>query len=291
MVTALRGAPAGTTAIRFDIAGTTHELPVGTSHAGDFAGTRLVFTMSKDNDLAWIREWASWHNRIQGADSVVFFDNGSSRYSTGEIEETLLSTGGLKHVCVLDWRGRYGQTDPALRINPFYILFLQVSAMSVALRRFASGAFGLMNCDIDELISSPAGTSAFELAQASRHGLLVMRGRFMEPVAGAGNGGRRPPRRCRRCSRVWRRPRRGRKRGGRDRPGRGVKKTRSVPPYMPGAENRRWLGRERAEGLSSRHFRAINTGWKDNRAEIADIDPAALVKDATFANLVHRHVF
>lgn len=291
MVTELGGVPAGTTAIVMELTGTTHELPVGPSHAGDFAGTRLLFTMSKDNDLAWIREWASWHVRQQGADAVVLFDNGSTRYALAEIEETLLSIDGLSRVAVIAWPGRYGMTDPALRLNPFYILFSQVGSMSTVLRRFAADANGLMNCDVDELVTSPAGSSAFDLARASRQGLLVMRGRFMEPYPSGGDAGARTHRhylhRFADRRRSLSRPRK----WVLDPMRPWVRDNLAVHPYMHWIENRPWFGKAQHPAVYYRHFRAINTGWKDNRASVRGLDLSDLVRDEAYAALVESNSF
>jgi hypothetical protein len=290
-LTALSGAPAGTTAIRLEFAGTAHELPVGASHAGDFTGRRVLFTMSKDNDLAWIAEWARWHVRQQGADAVVLFDNGSRRYAPGAIEETLLAVDGLERVSVASWPGRYGMTDPALRVNPFYILFLQVGSMSVALRRFAPAALGLMNADIDELVTTPPGASAFELARRARHGLLVMRGQFIEPLPSGGEPGKRTHRHYQHLHRDPRRALSRPKKWVLDPSRAWLRDNLAVHPYMHWIENRPWFGKASEPGTYYRHFRAINTGWKDDRATAAGLDPADLVLDEAFAELVDRHAF
>src|SRR5690606_31639307 len=51
MITALSGAPAGTTAIRFDLGGEQFELPVQASGTRALAGRRLLFSINRDNEL------------------------------------------------------------------------------------------------------------------------------------------------------------------------------------------------------------------------------------------------
>jgi hypothetical protein len=291
MITELSGAPTGTTAVRFSLAGSDHELAVGPNLAEQFAGKRVVFTMSKDNDLAWVAEWARWHVKLQGANSVVFFDNGSMRYATGEIEETLLAIDGLGKVAVLDWPFRYGMTDEALNVNPFYVLFLQVSSMSVALRRMAAGAYGLMNCDVDELVATPPGETAFDLAHVARQGLLVMRGRYMEPVPTGGAPGTRTHRNYHHMFGDQRRAASRPRKWVLDPMRPWVRDNLSVHPYMHWIDGRPWFGKSASEHVFYRHFRAINTGWKDDRADAGGIEPASLVRDDEFAALVERHAF
>ena len=52
---------------------------------GAFAGRNCLMTLSRDNALDWIRDWAAFHVREHGADAVLFFDNGSTDYRPEEI--------------------------------------------------------------------------------------------------------------------------------------------------------------------------------------------------------------
>jgi len=291
MITELSGAPSGTTAVRLTVAGQSFELAVQPNHAAEFAGRRLLFTMSKDNELSWIAEWARWHQRLHGTDAIVLFDNGSSRYGTDEIEETLLGVDGIDRVAVLRWPYAYGMTDPALRVNPFYILFLQVSSMSVALRRFGAAAAGLLNCDIDELVSTPPGTTIYELCQRSRRGLVVMRGRFMEAEADPGLSAEQ--RTHRHYTTYLADPRHAASRPSKwilD-PQRSWVRNLAVHPYMHWIEHRPWFSKTTPTGVFYRHFRGINTNWKQLRTQARHASPDELVQDAEFAELVIGDAF
>jgi hypothetical protein len=291
MITELSGAPAGTTGVRLTLRGQVFEMAVQPNHSADLAGRRVLFTMSKDNDLGWIAEWARWHARMQGADAIVFFDNGSTRYGQDEIEATLLGVEGIKKVAVQNWPYTYGMTDPALSLNPFYILFLQVSSMSVALRRYAAEAYGLLNCDIDELASTPPGTMIFDLCKDSSQGLVVMRGRFIEPEADpdAPAEGRTH----RNYSRYHADPKHAVSRPNKwiiD-PTRPWVNKLSVRPYMHWIEGRPWFSKSTPAGVYYRHFRGINTNWKHDRTEPRHVSHDDLVQDAEFAQLVAGNAF
>ena len=291
MITELRGAPAGTHSVRLTVRGQVFDLPVQPNHSAAFAGRRVLFTMSKDNDLAWIAEWARWHARLHGADAIVCFDNGSTRYGVEEIEETLLGVEGIEKIAVQGWPHSYGMTDPALSLNPFYILFLQVSSMSVALRRYAAKAYGLLNCDIDELASTPPGTTIFDLCKQSRHGLVVMRGRFIEPEADASAPAR--GRTHRHYTRYYADPKQAFSRPNKwvlD-PARGWVSKLSVKPYMHWIEGRPWFSKATPDGVFYRHFRAINTNWKQDRTEPRHNSHDELVQDAELAQLVAKNAF
>src|SRR5690606_25854272 len=64
--------------------------------------------------------------------------------------------------------------------------FLQISATTVALRRFGLFAQGLLNCDIDELMWAGNDT-VYDLARESRHGVLRVPGRWIETAAPDGS--------------------------------------------------------------------------------------------------------
>lgn len=291
MITALDGAPAGTAEVVLELDGTDHSLTVQPSHADAFAGRRVLFTMSKDNDLGWIEEWARWHVAMHGADAIVVFDNGSSRYARGDIEATLLAVPGIERVAVESWPYRYGMTDTALSIDPFYVLFLQVSSMSVALRRYAPSAAGLLNADVDELVMTPPGATIFDLARRTRQGLIVMRGRYIEPLAldGAPTAGLRhrhfgylstDARRAVSRPRKWALD-----------PSRRWLRNFNVHPYMHWILGRPAFGKSSPAGVYYRHFRGINTNWKEMRADTTGIDRQQLALDEEWAALVAGDAF
>jgi hypothetical protein len=291
MLTELSDAPSGTRAVEMHLGRERFELEVQPNASPALAGRRILFTMSKDNELAWIREWAHYHAAMQGADAVVFFDNGSRRYGLAEIEASLRSVRGIAHAAVISWPYRYGATDLAVLSNPYYGLFLQIASMSVVLRRYGARAFGLLNCDVDELAATPAGTSVFDLARASPHGLVVMRGQFIEAVPSGKPNGRVPVHRDfvkRRRDPLTRlsRPRK----WALD-PSRPWVADLGVHPYMHWIEGRPWFGKTQPAGMFHWHFRGINTNWKEDRTDASHLTPADLETDELFAAVIASQDF
>ena len=274
MTTALSGAPEGTTAVRFDLGQEHWELPVGANYAAMLAGRRVLFTMSKDNDVAWIREWALWHTRLHGTDTIILFDNGSQTYGIETIEQELLRVPGLNFVALASWPGRFGRTDQALNVNPFWSHFLQITSMGVVLRRFGASAFGLLNCDIDELAATHSGRSIYDLLAEARRGLVVFRGRWIEAIGESANGHRGFRSKLRDA------------RASRSRPGKWVlDPTRAwvhnldVHPYWHWIERRPWFGKSMPQDAYYRHFRGINTNWKENRTTVPPVDAVEIDAD------------
>jgi hypothetical protein len=276
MITELRGAPEDSTAIRMHLGDLSFELPVGENHSPALAGRRVLFTMSKDNELGWIAEWARWHAKLHGTDAIILFDNGSSRYASTEIEQTLLAISGIEVAAVLKWPGRFGMTDHALAINPYWSHFLQISSMSVALRRFAAAAVGLLNCDVDELAATRSGRSIYDHLATARRGLVVFSGQWIEANgAGAAHAAYtqrlRDPKAARSNPRKWLLD-----------PMRDWIADLRVHPYWHWVRGRPAFGKTMLDDVLYRHFKAINTRWKEART--AAPDPTLLEPDAALVS-------
>jgi hypothetical protein len=291
MLTELSGAPAGTTGVEMQVGHDRVEMLLQPNVSGEMTGRRVLFTMSKDNDLAWIREWAHYHASIQGADAVILFDNGSTRYGTDEIEATLRSVKGIAKAAVISWPYRYGATDLVVLSNPYYGLFLQIASMSVALRRYAGRAYGLLNCDVDELAATPVGTTVFDLAHASPHGLVVTRGQFIEAVPSGKPNGHVPTHRDYLSRRRDPLTRLSRPRKWALDPNRPWVADLGVHPYMHWIEGRPWFGKTQPPGMFHWHFRGINTNWKEDRTDASHLTPADVEIDERFAAIVASAAF
>ena len=279
MITALAEAPAGTERITVSIAGETLTLAVQPDVTGALAGRRLLFSVNKNNELGWIREWALWHARAHGTDAVVLFDNGSTRYGTEEIAATLADVPGIAAVAVPSWPVKFGPIDPAVTANPYWARFFQISTMSVALRRYGMGAAGLINCDIDELAGTHSGASLYDLARQSRGGLVVFRGTWIE-ATGEGTRHRDYAERLADAKaalspqRKWALD-----------PGRAWVKRLGVHPYWHWIEGRPLGAKSMPQDATYWHFKGINTNWKTRRAAAPT---GATVADAPLATAMRR---
>lgn len=264
MITELAGAPAGTTSVRMELGGQQFELKVQPNQSEPFAGKRMLFAMSRNSELTWIKEWASWHAKLHGTNGIVLFDNGSTLYEPGTIVDTLLGIDQLDHVVVQSWPYAFGMTDHALAINPYWSHFLQISSMSVVLRRYGARAFGLLNCDPDELAATHSGRAIYDLLEEARRGLVVFRGQWIEAL---GEAGAPMPTRHRDFRR-----RLVDEKAAQSRPGKWVIDPKrdwfarlNVHPYWHWVAGRPWFGKSMPEDAFYRHFKGINTNWKEGR--------------------------
>jgi len=226
-----------------------------------FDGKRVVFTKSKDNDLQWIRDWAWFHARKHGCNSVLLYDNGSTRYDLAEIVEVLKSVNGLDVVVVVDWPYKFGPHEPRGKpwLQSWDSDFCQYGILEHARHRFLALADAVVNADIDELTITKDRTSVFELVRRSKTGYLRYPGIWIEDVSSGA--------------------------GGDDRRHANFVHTAKVPalPKWTVAPQRchlRWQWRVHDVGgmpadfeLSAkvlyRHFRAINTGWRGETRDLA----------------------
>ena len=267
MIIALAGAPEETTHLDIRFAGQDFSLAVRPDMSGAFAGNRVVFSMNRNNDLAWIRFWALYHARMHGADAVILFDNGSTRYTLEQLEQTLAGVPGMKKVMVCNWPFRFGAKDPGVLMHPYWAHFLQNASFSELVRRLAGQAGALLNMDIDELARPVPGSDIFAMAQNSASGFVTMTGQWVENVAHQMPEEAFDHRRFVWQLRDFRRNLNARK-WALD-PKRDWLDDLDLQPswhkikHMPAS----LLKRSPVAGYW--HFRGINTGWKENRARHA----------------------
>lgn len=258
MITELVGVPPGTELIEVHVASVTVTLPVQPSSVAALAGRRVLFSINRDNDLQWIFEWAAFHARHHGTDAVILVDNGSTRYGRGEIEATLAAVPGIASVAVPGWTQSFGPIDVALRANRYWARFLQIGSMSMVLRRYGERAYGLLDCDIDELAGTRSGISIYDLARQSRGGLVAFTGIWVEATGG---GRHRDFTQSLADEKAARSPRR---KWALD-PIRPWVRKLSVQPYWHWIEGRPLLAKTMPEDALYWHFKAINTNWKLDR--------------------------
>jgi hypothetical protein len=147
-------------------------ISVQPNHSNLFRGRRVLVTLSKDNPLIWIRDWAHFFAKKHGCDAVLFYDNSSTAYGTGEIQEVIRSVSGIEVAIVIDWPFQFGMTG--------YSNFSEFGILEHARRRFLASADVVINADIDELVVTCDGRSVCDLTQESRTGYLHYDGRWIE---------------------------------------------------------------------------------------------------------------
>lgn len=280
-------APPDTTHLEVTFAGHVLTLPVGESYARHFAGENLLFTLSRNNDLDWIADWARFHVVNQGVTAVLLFDNASDRYGLDDIAARLAAIEGLRKISVIPVPHRYTDRDEAMRKTPFWAHFLQPSMMLNMFRRYGPLANGILNCDIDELAVPTGDETVFETARASRSGTVYFRGRWIEPVPGdvRADGYRHADFRLIKPGTDITRGRTTQK-WAVD-PDRKWLKNLSIHPHTHLFANRPWFTRHKPTTAYIAHFRAISTSWARARP-VTPERPPGLIEDTLLSRALDR---
>ncbi len=285
-------APDGTNRLILAAPFGTVEIAVQPSEVDVFAGRRVMFTQSRNNDIAWILDWVRFSRDVHGADAVLLYDNGSTRYRPEELAEALGGLAGIATVRVIDWPFKFGpQGWDATRW--WDSDFGQHGVWEHGRRRFLEAAASVQCSDVDEFILPLRGRSLFAAAEASPTGVLRYTGRWVIGLEGEEPPPALPGRRHKDYT-VTRRERPVRKLGvlsvDADRC---PPKWTLVPHRIPDALQ--WkihsIGGHLASRLmtgefSYRHFREISDSWKYERMGREPFDPARHETDAALA----RHV-
>lgn len=151
-----------------------------------FKGKRVLYTLSKDNDLLWIKDWIKFHVQNHGADAVLIYDNSSSAYSAAELEEAIVKDFPGLTVRVVNWPFKFGpkiwrRRNADGREERISSKFCQAGALQHARFRLLQKARSVLSCDIDELVySTRANRSVFTAVERSLLGSLHFKGRWIE---------------------------------------------------------------------------------------------------------------
>jgi hypothetical protein len=266
--------------LAIEIAGREVEIPIRPSGVSRLAGRRVIVTLSKDNPLDWIRDWARFNAKIHGADAVLLYDNGSATYGIAELREHLQGLDGVAQTVIVPWRFPYGPGTGRRNIQDSF--YCQPGALDHARRRHCAAARAVLNSDIDELVVLASGGSIFERAEAGSRAAIVFAGQWVERPGRIERPGRAddPPDPVRHADCLY---------GERWRialrrvcPPRWLLRTKWVALpgrcpeevdwgvhdlYAPPGESRRTeaIWKSRPRDVFYRHFRQINTGWKTPR--------------------------
>jgi hypothetical protein len=276
-------APQGTTEIVLRTRAGELHAKVSAAETAHDKSLRVLYAISKNNDLAWICDWVRFNRDVHGAQAVLIYDNQSTRYGVDELLGRLRTVSGIGFVGVVPFPFRFGPPGMGLRRN-WDSNFLQIGSLEHARWRFLLDARSFLNTDVDELVIAHKGASVFEAAE--RSGLVRFYGSWVPNI------------------------RVDKARDGRARDGvrhidfetseRRVYRL-SVPPYANACQPKWavvprkvptlghmthhriknwWRSQLWNPKFSFRHFRGLSTGWKYSRDQHETFDPARHQVDA-----------
>lgn len=240
------------------------------NHSSLFKGKRVILTMSKDNDLAWIKYWVDFNVRVHGANAVLIYDNGSTKYTLDELDRLLTGIQGIEQAVVVDWPFLWGPV--AGPQGTWDSNYSQHGMFEDARWRFLGAAKGVLNSDVDELVVITPHHGLFNMLEAAPTGYLNFDGVWISTARDAERGGLA---RCHNefkyvntlesgCERKW-----------------------AVVPRLC-LPRSQWKIHEITDMANSqpghaaiklRHFRAINTNWRCQRTMRERLDPGLHQRD------------
>lgn len=143
--------------------GWSSELILQKSSVEKFSGKNVLYTMVKNVDLIWIKDWVSYHREQHGANAVLLSNNGSTDYTSLELLEVVSSVKGIEHAEVVEVPFPYGPTGGVSR-SIGRAKFLQTAFLNLARDRFLEKSRAVLNGDVDELVVGKNGGSIFDAA-------------------------------------------------------------------------------------------------------------------------------
>ncbi|WP_113912104.1 hypothetical protein [Roseovarius dicentrarchi] len=148
-----------------------------------YAGLDTMFTLSRNNTLDWVRDWARYHVDTHGVEGILLYDNASDLYGADALSDVLAGIGGLKAFDVVPAPFQYGPAGLSREVTS--TRYLQFALFEVTRLRFLQQAAGALNMDIDEMAYAPAGRTVFDAARDSDQGFLTLPGSWRYPQPGA----------------------------------------------------------------------------------------------------------
>ena len=284
MTLALDDVPPDAKSIKVNGPGINFDLEIQPNYSQFLSDKRIMFTISKDNNLEWISAWAEYYELFHQVNTIVLVDNGSTKTTLVRLALALKKT-KIEHIFILSMPYKFGEIDYSVVFNPFWANFLHNCINSIVLRRFAASAEGLLNCDLDELAAHKTEPDIFSALKRAPNGLLAMNGVWIEAYSQNPEFGDHRDFRHRLI----------------DKKAHLCKAQKWVlDPKKPWIENLNvhpywhWIeGRPRGAKTTDPdaffwHFKGINNNWKENRNSLENIRPQDLEIDqeivSRFAN-------
>lgn len=147
---------------------------IGKNYSAQFKDARVVYCINKDNDLRWVKDWATFYVKEHGADAFIIFDNNSQTYTPLQLEVALREVSGINRANVINWPFKFGAIDPVAQKlgKPAHILFAQRVAHMELFLRYGVVANSILNVDIDELVISAKRRSVLDVVQQRFFGCI-----------------------------------------------------------------------------------------------------------------------
>ena len=156
----------------------------------DFAGKKVIITISKDHPISWLKQWIDYHRTVHNVDGLLLYNNQSTLYTSKHLESQISRDDMVIKVVDYDvpfgvmgggdweWQGRRGT------YLPWDSDFSQYVMLEHAKWRYLHRAKLAINADTDELIYIK-GASMDDLAnycESNADSVWLYNGTWIEPI-------------------------------------------------------------------------------------------------------------
>lgn len=149
-----------------------------------FKNRNVGVTLSYNNDLKWIEDYARYHHKAHNMQAALFFDHSSTLYAPQEIDAALMR-GGLQGNQIICVDHPYGI---ALHNNDGHLdhrgEMMQTALLNIAKMRFLPECRAALINDIDELVWAHE-EPIFDTAYKRLTGYVRIPGQWRYPAKGA----------------------------------------------------------------------------------------------------------
>lgn len=120
---------------------------------------KILYTLQKDNDIQWIQDWINWHKTKHKIDTVIIYDNASTKYSIDQLKCNLKDDS--LEIIIENCPYKFG--PGAFNGSRWDSDYLQYAMYEQVRYYHCNEKSKIINADIDELVVCKNDTPIFNL--------------------------------------------------------------------------------------------------------------------------------
>lgn len=171
--------------------GNTSRTPIKVNQpCWDFAGKKVIVTISRDHPISWLKQWIDYHRAVHNLDGLLLYNNRSTIYTSEELEAAISRPDMVIKVVDYDvpfgcmgggdweWQGKRGD------FLPWDSDFAQYVMLEHAKWRYLHCADLAINADTDELlyIKNTTLDGMADYCKTSSNSVWLYKGTWIEPI-------------------------------------------------------------------------------------------------------------
>jgi hypothetical protein len=252
--------------LSFTLSGQRYTSCVRPSLSRSLRARKCLLTLSKNNPIHWIAEWAFYYHTVHDINTLVLYDNNSDAYTTTELQNALTKQCPELDIYLVKWDFLYGPQGgywAGYHSIPWDSNYCQSGMFEHAKHYLLDQATLVVNHDIDELLLPVEEAPIDDFMVENRLAYVRYSGDWVSPVTNRHSG-----------SLTFR------DYVHTETPPRGTSTKWTIKPLLLKNEGLQWethaiplIPSQLEPRISHRHFRAISTHWKCDRQSIDKLEP------------------